>query len=529
VLYRIRLKSAVAMMAVAIAAPAMAQTAASANQTATSAATHSAAPAKTVRMLSAPKHAAGVVVMPSAKERTGFSLKRPASVPRTTSTAGFYVDSQFQGLSLVSTINLGAGFIPPDMGGGANDKYVVQVVNGGLAIYDKQGTLLDKPKLDSTFWLQAGVPASIVNVGVSDPRVYWDAASQRFFITEINVNIPNTIMVAVSKTANPLNGFRAVYTTLNNGSLGDFPTLGVNANALTVSTNNFAGGFFFSSVGIFSYPKADLLLAKPSAANLARFDTADPNSYGFTVHAVDSQNPSDGNQPLLAVSATTFNRLQLAQITDAGEPTAGLSGSKTLFTRYDGNPLTGRQPGGSGYDNSDDRISSAIKQVGNYIYFTNTAADPSSSVKSSNYVHWGIVDRTTNKIVAEGTVRDPAKLIDYSYPAIDANTNGRFVIGYNGSSSTLNISAFATICDFDQVAKTVSCTAPKLLSYGIDGNYTLGAPGRVRWGDYSAVQIDPTNPQAFWLFQEVPGPRNVNAGAGPTAEWETVITHMVTQ
>ncbi len=504
--------NAVALGALAIAMPAIAQ---------------AAAPAKPVRMLSI-HHATSAAALPSATRQAAFRLQRPAAVPRTASTAGFYVDSQFMGLSLVNTINLGAGEIPPDMGGAASDKYVFQVINGGVATYDLQGNLVAKPELDSTFWLRAGVPKSIVNAGVSDPRIYWDAASQRFFVTQINVNVPNTIMVAVSKTADPRGGFGSVFTTLNNNSLGDYPTMGVNADALTVSTNNFAGGQSFASVAVLSYPKADLLLAKPSAANLARFDSADPTAYGYSVHAVDSQNPSDGTQPLLAVSATTLNRLQFSQITDPGEPTAGVSSPTTLFTRYDGSPLLGRQPGGTGYDNGDDRIEAKIKQVGNFIYFTNTAADPAGAAKSSNYVHWGILNRTTGKIVAEGTVRDPAKQIDYSYPAIDANANGRFVIGYNGSSATQNISAYATICDFNSMTNAVSCTSPKLLAYGIDGNYNLGG-FRVRWGDYSAVQIDPTNPQAFWLFQEIPGPENVTVGNGPTAEWETVITHMVTQ
>lgn len=509
------LATSVAIAATALTAPALGQSAAPS--------------AKTVRMLSAPKHSLGAVVLPTPQRQAALRLARPAAVPRTANTAGFYVDSQFMGLSLVNTINLGAGEIPPDMGGAANGQYVIQLINGGEAVFDTQGNLVAKPKLDSSFWLQAGIPASIVNAGVSDPRIYWDDATQHFFVTQINVNLPNSIMIAVSKTTNPADGFRGVYTTLTGFNLGDFPTLGVNADALTVSTNNFAFGAFFTGLGVYSFPKADLLLAKPSIANLARFDNADPNAYGFTLQAVDSQNPSDGNQPMLAVSNSALYQLQSSQITDAGEPTAGLSSPKTLLTKYDGFPLLGRQPGGTGYDNSDDRISSAIKQVGNYIYFTNTGADKVGSLKSSNYVHWGIVDRTTNKIVAEGTVRDPAKKIDYSYPAIDANANGRFVIGYNGSSATMNISAYATICDFDQVAKTVSCTSPKLMAYGIDGNYTLGAPGRVRWGDYSAVQVDPVNPQAFWLFQEIPGPRNVDAGNGPSSEWETVITHMVTQ
>ena len=482
---------------------------------------------KTFGPLSTPRHGVYEQVAPNSADAAAVRLVRPAPQAASGGTPGFIVDSQFKGIGLIETIALGSGAIPPDMGGAASPSYVLQIVNGGVGVYSPQGALLSKLKTDAQFWLQAGIPARIVNIGVSDPRVYWDNASQRFFVTQINVDTPNTIMIAVSRTANPLDGFRATYVTLKGFVLGDFPTLGVNADAVTISTNNF-GFFGFESLGIFSIPKADLLQVKPSAARVARFDAVDPVAYGFAVHAVSSQDPSDGNQALLGVSATNFYQLNRSNIIDAGETLAGLSPSKVIFTKYDGNPLLGRQPGGTGYDNSDDRISASIKQVGNYIYFTNTAADPATSAKSSNYVHWGIVDRTTNKIVAEGTVRDPARKIDYSYPAIDANANGRFVIGYNASSATANISAYATICDFNVVAKSVSCTAPKLLAYGVDDNYDLGGT-RVRWGDYSSVQVDAANPQAFWLFQEVPGPRQLNAAGVLRARWATVITHFVTQ
>ncbi len=491
-------------------------------------------PLRPVRALSMARHGVYEAVAPDSAQphRAAFAAKTLAAQPRVGSVPGFLIDSQFEGINLIQTIALGSGAIPPDHGGAANTDYVLQIVNGGAAVYDHQGKLLSKLKTDSDFWRAAGIPAALLVNGVSDPRITWDKTSQRWFVSQINLdfNPSNEVFIAVSNSANPLQGFKAVHARIKAGTFGDFPTLGVNADAVTVTTNNFAFGLFFSDLSVLSFPKADLLLAKPTAARLNRFDTVDPATYGFALQPVNSWDPSDTSQDLFGVSATRFFEFRYSRLIDLGEQFAGLSTAVAVPTKYDGNPPLGRQPVGPGYDNSDDRIGAKITQVGNYIYVTNGVSDSTKgATKLASQIHWSIVDRTTQKIVAEGRIADPSRNIDYSYPAIDANANGRFVIGYNGSSTTSNISAYATICDFDKVAVTVTCSAPKLLRYGLDDSYDLGFPGRVRWGDYNAVQLDPDNANAFWLFQEFPGYRQLRTNGAYGARWATVITHMVTQ
>ena len=489
-------------------------------------------PLRPVRQMSAPRHGVYEAVAPaSAQPQHSLKAARIATIqPRVGATPGFIIDSQFEGINLIQTIALGSGAIPPDHGGAANGKYVLQIVNGGVAVFDRQGKLLSKLKTDSDFWRAAGIPAKLLVNGVSDPRISWDATSQRFYVSQINLDFDpaNQVFVAVSKTANPLDGFKAVYFPVKNFSFGDFPTLGVTPDAVTVSTNNF-GFFGFQDLSLFSIPKADLLATTPTAARLNRFDTLDPLTYGFALEPADSQDSNDASQDLFAVSATRFFQFQYSRLIDLTDRFAGISTAVPVKTKYDGNPPLGRQPGGTGYDNSDDRIGAKIKTVGNYVYVTNGVSDSQKKgvTKLASQVHWAILDRTTQKIVAEGLIADPARKIDYSYPAIDASASGRFVIGYNGSSATSNISAYATVCDFDQVAVTVNCTAPKLLRYGLDDNYDLGGT-RVRWGDYNAVQIDPDNANAFWLFQEYPGYRQLRLNGTFGARWATVITHLVT-
>ncbi len=493
------------------------------------------------------------------------------------------VQSQWRGLGLVEGIALGQGFIPPDMGGGAGPTHVVQFVNGLYATYTRDGQRVGKIRTGDAFWRAAGISAADTANGLSDPRIIYDAASGRFFVCMITIGFPsfdnpnghNAILIAVSKTSDPTQGFRATKVQLKNGVLGDYPTLGVNGDAVTLSTNNF-GLFGFQDLTVFSIPKADLLLAKPSAANVSRFDSlassdsgvpgtvealgteaerslrytdddaaknaaikmpgakaatrplsasGNGKGYGFAMQAVNSQGAANGSQELYAISNTFLRQFAYSKVVGAGQSLAGLSESNIIRTKYDGNPNPGRQPAGPAYpyDNGDQRIGAAIKQVGNYVYMANTIGDA-----KKNSVHFVIVDSTTHKVVVDHLITDPTGKMDYSFPSIDANASGQIVVGYNGSGVNTNISAFATACNFDSTALTVACSAPRLLYAGLNSDYSLGGT-RIRWGDYSHTQVDPVDPKCFWVYLEINAEKQLNRFGVLRPRWGTVITKVVVQ
>lgn len=496
------------------------------------------------------------------------------------------VQSQWRGLGLVDGIALGQGFIPPDMGGGAGPTHIMQFVNGIFAYYTKDGKRVGPVRTGDAFWAAAGASAFNIRNGLSDPRVIYDAASGRYFVCMITVAQPssenpnghNTILIAVSKTSDPTKGFRSTKVELKNGVLGDYPTLGVNGDAVTLSTNNF-GLSGFQDLSVFSIPKADLLLPKPSAANVSRFDTlsssdaglpgttlplgteaerslrytddsAVPNAaiklasaaairplavtrtgigYGFAVQAVNSQASGDGTHQLFAISNTRLREFTVSSIIGAGKALASITQANVIKTRYDGNPAPGRQPAGPAfpYDGGDDRTGSAIKQVGNYVYIANTVGN-SATVSTKDSVHFVIIDATTHKVVVDRIITDPSGKMDYTFPSIDANANGQAVIGYNGSGVNTNISAYATACNFDSATLTSACTAPRLLYAGLNGDYSLGG-SRIRWGDYSHTQVDPVDPKCFWLYQEINAEKQLNAAGILRPRWGTVITKVVVQ
>src|SRR5581483_2387710 len=55
---------------------------------------------------------------------------------------------------------------------------------------------------------------------------------------------------------------------------------------------------------------------------------------------------------------------------------------------------------------------------------------------------------------------------------------------------------------------------PIQLQAGLADNYHLFGGSRERWGDYSAVSVDPNDPTTFWLINEF-----VQAGGTSGAVW----------
>jgi hypothetical protein len=217
----------------------------------------------------------------------------------------------------------------------------------------------------------------------SDPRVVYDPGRQRYFVTQINVNqtanIGNQVLFAVSKTSNPLDGFKAVnFSGFSTGSapLADFPTLAVDHNAVYISTNNFNNNSTFSNtVTVWTLPKTDATLATgPSLVNLTTFNTANnANTLGF---ALQGANGNGTSGDILAISNSFFNQANLTVVVGAGTAGATLGATTVLTGLADGSPIRQRQPDGTRtLDGGDDRFSAGVYQQGRYLYAANSISD----------------------------------------------------------------------------------------------------------------------------------------------------------
>jgi len=421
-----------------------------------------------------------------------------------------YQIDQFQGANIDTSASLtGYGFIPPDMGGAVGNGYVAQMVNDEFSIYTPSGTLATpSTSLDAFYagfginsYAQGGIP------DISDPRIIYDPSSKRWYASAITVanNVNNTILIAVSKNSNPLDGFTGYSIPSTKNQFADFPTLGVEHGAVTISTNNFDANGNYTGSAVFSIPKAQLIAGKTNLVGVSEFTST--TKFGFTPQGVTSD--GSGTKTTLLSNVFGANGLLVSTISKNASSHAQLVLTKTI-NKFSGT-LTNAptQPGGTTYDPGDNRISSGAYQAGNYIYFDNSVLRG-----GSDQIQWSVLNATTDALVNSGFISIANK--DLTYGSISGNADGTFVIGFNGSGATTNISDYGTVCS----VMSGSCNTPSLLYGGLANNYnvTFGGPSN-RWGDYSWTAPDPNNPDNFWLFEEYPSTDN---------SWATVITEVET-
>jgi len=205
--------------------------------------------------------------------------------------------------------------VPPDQALCAGNGFVLESVNDVLNVYAANGTSLLGVTDLNTFY---GYPAAINRAAnpltfgpsITDPTCHFDAASQRWFHvvltldraapTTQNLNGKNHLDIAVSDTPNPLGTWKifklpvqddgtdgtpnngcvarvrinGVLTNIPSQCLGDYPHIGMDANALYVTTNEFdlfTPGRFHGSQ-IYAISKQGLISGGP--VNVVQFNTA---------------------------------------------------------------------------------------------------------------------------------------------------------------------------------------------------------------------------------------------------------------
>jgi hypothetical protein len=437
------------------------------------------------------------------------------------------IDTQFVGARGRESL-----FRPASPASGVSDGYVFHATEGLFRTFDRSGALLGSAT-SKQFWTAAGLDdiASFSDVAYN-PRIVFDPGSQRFFASQGwyrpagSTDVQgSSLLLAVSKTSNPLDGFTALRIGVaDGGSYAAWPNLGVSGDSVTLTTATYESftSVVTSGVSVYTFAKADLLGTAPATAEVGRLEGYAVADVGFRLQPASGV--VAGPQTLLGSDGrnSAFGSLFRTDLVGTGSD-ASLAPQANLVGLYDGFSYALQQPGNVEVTTDRGDLSSGLYQVGDFIYFTRTVGNANGGLPTdatTSYVAWGILRVSTNEVVAEGLVGTPGRTNGYA--AIAANSDGRFVVSYNGSSSTRGIGAYAVVCDFDFVA-AATCGSEIEVRPSVALPYLTSSPGDSRWGEYSAIQVDPLDPTAFWLTQAVPYSPSVG-----TFDWMTVITRLVT-
>ncbi|MBF0319484.1 MAG: VCBS repeat-containing protein [Nitrospirae bacterium] len=398
--------------------------------------------------------------------------------------------------------------IPPDTMGAAGPVYVMSIVNGGVAYYNKSTGAMKNHITDTAFWSALGT--GVVD-SVFDPKVIYDQYLGRFITVELSMPssssyTPSYILVGISSTSDPngtwtLHAIRADYNggTTPTNNWADYPGVGMDEANLYVSVNMFDASGSFQYTKAYSIPKTQLM---SSASTITYTEFVNNNDTDFTL------------QPCVA-----FGSGQQAYFVGEGYSSAGQSYLK-LFTisnnawtdlgyiNVQSYPYTWSLPEASQLGSvrkiatNDTRILNAVCR-GGYLWATNTVSD---SANSKTEVAWYQINpaSASSSMASAGSPTQQGRISDtsmfYYFPSIAVNANGDAALGFSGSSGSTYAGAYYTARLSTDTAGTMQAVGQ--LKAGEAPYYLTYSGTENRWGDYSATCVDPSDDLTFWTIQE---------------------------
>lgn len=415
---------------------------------------------------------------------------------------------------------------PPNVAGAAGPTQLLICANGGIRSFDKATGIAD-----GAIDMNSDAFFALVSNGqqTTDPRVHYDRATDRWFIL-MRADTPARLLIAVSDAGTISQNtvwsfFHFLPSQLTpardvTGLIEDFATLGVDDHALYIGLNLFRqdNGSLENSDG-YVIRKSSVLGAGPLVATAFR-NLIDENGVGLIspqgVTNFDS-NPTYGY--FIGVDQRYFGQLDLRVIKDAATtPSISPNTPLTIFaTVY---PLLvdhlDNKKGLRGYlDPIDDRLADSHIRDGKLYTVHNVGVNyrgissynkPATRTGSRWYeIDLSFVNRPV--LTHAGTVYAASKLNSphhrsFYTPSVMTNGPHSLVLGSNSSGKNYHIDATFAIRHVTDEEGTMRgpyfFTQTPFAYNPVEDNGSMR--GR-RWGDYSAMSIDPSDNMSLWAIQ----------------------------
>lgn len=415
-----------------------------------------------------------------------------------------------------------SGVNPPDTVGDVGKDYYIQVINTGagssFTVYNKSnGTVAAGPTTLDT--LGSGVCAN----GAGDPIVVYDELAERWLLSEFSTQADKTLCVYISQTSNPITGGWFNYAFVQ-PSFPDYPKYGVWPDGYYVSANE--------NPSVYVMQRAEMLngaaaaLQRVAHAGLAGFgfqamtpadldgaDSPPANSPGYFMrhrddeaHNVGSNNAAEDYLEIWEYSVdwitpgnSTFTKVQDLAVAEFDSNLCGLT-SFSCFTQQDSatklDPLREVVMWRLQYRN----FGTHESLVGNLT--TDVAANDQGGIR------WFELRKTGNadwSVFQQGTY------------APDSGNRWMGSIAMDGSG---NIAVAYNVADANTYPGLRYAGRLKDDTLGVltQGENTLiagsAANASNRYGDYSAMSVDPVDDCTFWFTGQY----------NPSSQWSTRIS-----
>jgi hypothetical protein len=408
------------------------------------------------------------------------------------------------------------GFVPnaapPDTNLAVGSTQVVQWVNESFAVFDKAtGALVLGPVPGNTPWRGFGGGCETNNDG--DPIVQYDKAANRWILTQFSVSTsPFLQCVAVSTSADATGAYNR-YAFGYGTQFNDYPKLGVWPDAYYISFNIFKNGRTFAGSKVCAYDRAAMLAGAAATQQCVQLSTA---FGGLLPSDLDGATAPPAGSPNYFVNFGT-NSLNVWKfhVDWANPANTALTGPTNVPVA----PFTAACNGGTCIPQPGTRqqLDSLADRLMYRLAYRNRAGTESLVVNhsvtagTSVGVRWYElrVSAGTPSVFQQGTYAPDATFRWMGSIAMDKV--GNIALGYSKSSSTI----------FPSLAITGRAPTDPQGQLQAETVVKAGAGSQqrrlARWGDYSALSVDPVDDCTFWYTNEY-------LKANGTFNWSTWIT-----
>jgi hypothetical protein len=387
--------------------------------------------------------------------------------------------------------------IPPDTNGAVGKTQYVQWVNSTFAVFDKTtGALVLGPFKGNTLW--AGFGGGCQNNNDGDPVVQYDKLADRWVMSQFSVSsLPYLQCVAVSQTSDATGSWYRYSFSYGNSMFDDYPKMAVWPDAYYETFDMFQNGQTYVGPDACAYDR-NRMLSGLSATQVCFQQTSALGP--LLASDLDGTNPPPPGSPnyLMTYGTNTLNlyKFHVDFVTPANSTFTG----PTVINVAAFSPVCGggsciKEPNGSQLDSLADRLMHRLAYR-NFGTHESLVVTHSVVAGSSGGIRWyEIQNPSGTPVVAQQSTYAP----DATYRWMGSGAMdqaGNLAIGYSKSSSTV----FPSIAYAGRLATDPSSTLQSetvVVSGAGSQSYNPN-----RWGDYSAITVDPVDDCTFWYTTE---------------------------
>ena len=397
-------------------------------------------------------------------------------------------------------------YAPPDTNGAVGATQYVQWVNTYFAVFDKSTGAIATgfPKPGNSIWTGFGGGCQANNDG--DPIVQYDKLANRWILTQFSVStLPYMQCVAVSTTSDATGSYYRYAFSYGNTQFNDYPKMGVWPDGYYISYNIFNNAQTFAGSKVCAFDRTKMLAGDPSATQQC-FQLS--TSYGGLL-------PSDldGTTAPPAGSPNFFMNFGANSLNLWKFHVDFVNSANTTFTGPTNIPVAAFNAACSGggacipQPGTKNKLDSLADRLMYRLAYRNIAGIESLVVNHSvtagskrtgiTSVRWYEIRNPngTPTVYQQGTL-GTGDGIHRWMGSIAMDKQGNIALGYSASSGSV----------YPSIRYTGHLVTDALGTMQTENIIQVGGGSQTgtlhRWGDYSAMTVDPVDDCTFWFTTE---------------------------